>query len=261
MSFWARADDALYRFERVATAVCLAVMGVIVFTDVVHRVATRQEGLLLRLIAPVLDPSIAARVAPVLGFVLTALVCGAALRTRGVTSVTRRWTGALILAAVAWGAVIGLVWLLPNGLVWSQTIGLALMLWVGMIGASLATRERRHLALDIGPRALPERARPYATALGHLITSLFCLLLVILSVESVRRHLGDWRDTGGAGGVLIGTPIPKWVAFLAIPYGFIAMSVRFVAEARAVARGERAEGDSTLHMLGLGKLDKEEEHP
>jgi TRAP-type C4-dicarboxylate transport system permease small subunit len=169
--------------------------------------------------------------------------------------------GALALAAAAWGAVLALLWLLPNGLVWSQTIALALMLWVGMIGASLATRERRHLALDIGPRALPERARPYATAVGYLITSLFCLLLVVLSIESVRRHLGDWQDTDWAGGVLIGTPIPKWIAFLAIPYGFIAMSIRFVAEARAVARGERGEGDSTLHMLGLGKLDKEEEHP
>ncbi|TMA23940.1 MAG: TRAP transporter small permease subunit, partial [Deltaproteobacteria bacterium] len=51
-----------------------------------------------------------------------------------------------------------------------------LTLWVGFIGALLATATGHHLALSTVD-LLPERLRPWARAFGSAITTLVCALL------------------------------------------------------------------------------------
>src|SRR5205085_11996791 len=51
-----------------------------------------------------------------------------------------------------------------------------LTLWVGFIGALLATASGHHLALSTVD-LLPERLRPWARAFGSAITTLVCALL------------------------------------------------------------------------------------
>lgn len=138
----------------------------------------------------------------------------------------------------------------------AQPLALALTLWVGMIGASLAAHERRHLALDVGSKVWPEGARPYVAAVGHLVTALFCMGILWLAQRSIVDHLALWRDTDGAGGTLSGTSIPKWFAVAAIPWGMATLTFRFLAEAWRALHGQIPEdADDTLHQLGIDAKD------
>lgn len=239
-----RLDDLLVRAERAVVAALLAVMGLVVFLDVMHRVSTRADSLLAH----------PAFVAPV-GAVLVAL----ALRTRGVSGAVPKGIVAGISLAVGQLAFVRLV---PNGLVWSQTLALALTLWLGTMGASLAAHERRHLALDIGSKLWPAALLPKITALGHLLTAVFCVALLLLAGRSifgyeldgshVPGHLDVWRESEGAAGTLSGTGIPKWLAALSIPYGMAVLAFRFTLEAAKTWMGlVEVGGDDTLHQLGI----------
>lgn len=231
-----RVDGLLFQAEKAVVAVMLACMGSVVFLDVFHRVSTRTGSLLA-------NPLFTAPVAAVFGVL--------AMRTRGDASPAGVAKGVGI--GVAFGVVqFGFVRVLPNGLVWSQTFALALTLWLGLIGASLAAHEGRHLALDVGAKLWPKALAPKMVALGHLVTAAFCLLLLYLGIRSTGQHISLWQQTGHAGGTLSGTDIPKWFAAMAIPYGTLALTFRFTLEAVRTWRGDiEIGGDDTLKQLGI----------
>jgi TRAP-type C4-dicarboxylate transport system permease small subunit len=227
-------DDAVYRAEKAVVAALLVVMGVVVFLDVVHRVGTRAGSLLA---SPVFL-AVAASVLGVLAFRTRgderALVKGAALGL-GITAAR-----ALFLVA------------LPNGLVWSQTLALALTLWLGLLGASLAAHERRHLAMDVGSKLWPAAWAGKVAAVGHAITAAFCVLLLWLGVRSVMQHWDLWVATEGAAGNLSGLPIPKWFPAMAVVYGMAVIAFRFGVDAVRAWNGTLVDvGDDTLHQLGI----------
>lgn len=224
-------DEALYRLERWLVAACLLVMGVVVFLDVVHRVSTRQDSLLANPVAVATG-----------GVVLSAL----AFRTRG----RPWWLGIPLGVGIAAGQQ-AFIRAVPNGIIWSQALALSLTLWLGLIGASLAAHDRRHLALDVGSRLLRPSLAPKAVALGHVVTACFCVALLWFAGESVVDHFSTWSENHEAA-TLGGTAIPKWVAAAAIPYGMVALGFRFLREAVATWRGEIAIGeDDTLRQLGI----------
>ena len=239
-----RLDAAIVRAERGFVAVMLAAMGLVVFLDVMHRVATRVDSLLAN---------------PAFVGVAGAAVAALAFHTRGDARPAPKGLAFGLALALAQAAFVRLV---PNGLVWSQSVALGLTLWLGTMGASLAAYERRHLALDIGAKLWPPAIAPKIAALGHLLTAAFCLGILYLAGRSlfgypldgshVPGHFDVWRDSDGAAGTLSGTDIPKWVAFLSIPYGMAVLAFRFALESAKTWRGlVQVGGDDTLHQLGI----------
>ncbi len=236
MRWVTRFDDWLYRVEQVVVAIMLAIMGVVVFLDVAQRVSTRAGSWL----ANPLAIGAVASVASVLAF-----------RTR-----RDAWPKA-VPKGLALGASIALVQvafvrLVPNGLVWSQTLALGFTLWLGTIGATLAAHDRKHLALDVGSKIWPDSMLPAATAVGHVVTALFCLGIGYLGARSCVEHHQLWRATDGAAGTLTALPIPKWLVFSSIPYGMVSLAFRFLLEAwRTWTGAVRAGDDDTLAQLGI----------
>lgn len=239
-----RVDHLIVRLERVFVAALLVIMGVVVFLDVMHRVSTRSDSWLS-------NPLV---MAPV-----TAVVAVLAFRTRGADhALVKGLLAGLALVA----AQFAFVRVLPNGLVWSQTLALALTLWLGTVGASLAAHEGRHLALDIGSKLWPPTLVHRIVAVGHVVTALFCVGLLYLALRSifgydlggdhVAGHLDTWRESQGAAGTLSGTGIPKWVASASIPYGMAVLAFRFLLVAAKTWTGRiEVGGDDTLHQLGI----------
>lgn len=238
-------DRLLYRIERAVVAAMLAGMGVVVFFDVLHRVSSHA--------GPLANPV-------VIGITFTILGTFAVL-TRG--GAMAPFKGLAIGIAVAAGQQI-FVRSLPNGLIWSQPFALALTLWLGLIGASLAAYERRHLALDVGSRLWPAWLAPKVSATGHFVTAATCLFLLWLGVRSilgyeldgreVAGHYAVWRESEGAAGKISGVDIPKWVVFLSVPYGMLALAFRFTLQGWRVWTGREAlSEDDTLQQLGLAE--------
>jgi TRAP-type C4-dicarboxylate transport system permease small subunit len=227
-------DDAVYRAEKAVVAAMLALMGAVVFLDVVHRVGTRTGSLLA-----------------------SPIVVGVAASALGVLAFRTRGDGHALAKGVALGvgltAARGLFLVaLPNGLVWSQTLALSLTLWLGTIGASLAAHDRRHLAMDVGSKLWPASWAGKVAAVGHAATAAFCVLVLWLGVRSVSAHWELWVATEGAAGNLSGLPIPKWFPAMAVVYGMGMLAFRFGVDAVRAWNGQIQDvGDETLHQLGI----------
>jgi TRAP-type C4-dicarboxylate transport system permease small subunit len=181
------------------------------------------------------------------------LAAAAVVRTRVVREGETRLSWARTFAVAA--AVTILVALaveiyvraLPGGFVWAPKMALCLMLWVAFFGASMATYERAHLALEFGEKIWPKAARHVVRAFAHALTSAFCLALGWLSIVSIRAHHASWALADGfADNVPSMDWLPQWAVFLIFPYVFFAMTIRLLAQTYTIASGTEETGKESL---------------
>ncbi|MGZ6144155.1 MAG: TRAP transporter small permease, partial [Myxococcales bacterium] len=130
-----------------------------------------------------------------------------------------RWALVVIVLAMVILPTIEAAWRRLTG---SSVPGAAvytehLTLWVGFIGALLATATGHHLALSTVD-LLPERVRPWARAFGSAITTLVSAILAFASFDMLLADKG--RVDTLAGGV------PEWWFEIIMPVGFAVMAGR-----------------------------------
>jgi len=150
------------------------------------------------------------------------------------------------------------------GLQGALKLSLILMIWVAFLGASLATKDDRHLTIDAADRALSPAgsARLYRISMG--IAAVFCWKLGTSSIEMIKKafdleslakltvpeaigtKLNAWSAallegrldpedyeyflTEGGFAVALGQNVLKlWVAELIFPIAFFLMAARFAA--------------------------------
>jgi TRAP-type C4-dicarboxylate transport system permease small subunit len=228
-------DALICKAEKSLASFLFLLMSLVVFADVLHRVFSRTPGRLASMIAPLIqstpeamDPVIDRVVVPVL-FFLTAY--GAILsRARALKIEIKSLTAAIQAFVGSLGAgllIIAFIKLIPSGLVWSPYFGLSCLLWLGLLGASIATHQGQHLALEMGEKLWPEKLRPIVSKFASLLVGGFCILIAILAVLSVKDHYVDWSSGPGAG-LIPSIEWPKWAVYLVIPYSFFMMGFRFM---------------------------------
>ena len=106
-----------------------------------------------------------------------------------------------------------------TGLPWGDSFVRYLVLWVGFIGAALATREGSHINIDVLSRWLPGISKTLNKVVIHLFSCLVCSTLAYASFVFVRNeHL--MGDT-----VFWGTPV--WLLQLVLPATFSLMALRY----------------------------------
>jgi TRAP-type C4-dicarboxylate transport system permease small subunit len=245
-----RLEAVITAFEKGLIVVLLAVMAGAVFLDALHRIFAADEGRLERLLVAILpaalERSTRAAIAPAVLALATLGIAYGALRTRaqaaGAVPMPRR--RALALAALLTAALAGATQLLvrglPNGLVWSQQMALCFMLWVGLAGASLGTRERAHIAFELAGKLWPRPLRRPVEALARAVAAGFCLFLCVLSAAHAREHYQEWASSGGTAGLSGAFGAPLWLIIGFLPFPFAVMAVRFLAYGVRAPDGEEA---------------------
>nr|WP_277347476.1 TRAP transporter small permease [Wenzhouxiangella sp. XN79A] len=118
---------------------------------------------------------------------------------------------------------IGLRNLADSALPWADPAMRAGVLWLAMLSAALAADEARHIRIDLLGRFLPDAARAIVDRIMFAITSLFCIGMVYLSLQTVQleREFGD----------LAFLDVPRWLVLAIIPVGFALMGWRFMRRA------------------------------
>jgi len=106
-----------------------------------------------------------------------------------------------------------------NGIPGSAVYTQHLTLWVGFIGALLATAAEKHLALSTIDMLPQGRTRLSALVFGHFVSAAVSAFLAYASIKMVLADTG--RHDTLAGGV------PEWWTELIMPIGFAVMAVRF----------------------------------
>ena len=130
--------------------------------------------------------------------------------------------GALLALALA---QIGLRLFFGSGLEWAEPVERMGVLWLALLGALGATRERRHIAIDAIPRLLPPRLHRAAWALTQLATAAICAVLAWTGWGMLEME----REAP----TLFVAGISSWIPMIVFPAGFALMTLRFMVAAFA----------------------------
>ena len=98
-----------------------------------------------------------------------------------------------------------------------------LVLWVGFIGASLATRENKHINIDVFSRFIKGRKKIFVEILVLLFSALVAYLLLKASISFVMME----KEFGST---LFGS-VQAWYFQVIIPIGFMLILFRFSIQA------------------------------
>jgi TRAP-type C4-dicarboxylate transport system permease small subunit len=109
--------------------------------------------------------------------------------------------------------------LFVTGLSWGDTLLRNLVLWIGFIGAAIATKEGRHINIDVTSRWLPFAGKNLAHRSSHLYSFLVCGLLTYAALKFIKHE-------AQMGNVTLFN-IPAWVPELILPVTFGLMTFRF----------------------------------
>ncbi|MBU1700398.1 MAG: TRAP transporter small permease [Candidatus Eisenbacteria bacterium] len=107
-----------------------------------------------------------------------------------------------------------------TGLIWIDPLLRYIVLWIGLLGAFVATRKLRHITIDVLGRLLPSSYQ----AAGRILTS------AVAFVASVLLANASWMYLEGE--VLFGTKpflgVPSWAASSILVAGFVGIGWRFL---------------------------------
>ena len=106
------------------------------------------------------------------------------------------------------------------GLIWIDPLLRHLVLWVALLGASMATRQERHIKIDLLSNYFPAAGQRLVQGGLDFLAALVCLSLVRPGIDFVR-------DEAQAGNFLI-LGIPLWFSQAIIPVMLGVIAVRFI---------------------------------
>lgn len=269
----ATVDEAVFQVERALLVFSLGMMTLLVAVDVTQRTFSRQEGkvagLLLWLMGPVSEATRAqvnTTVGPALFAVVAYLLVVLAVQSRNSMAAQRAGgplpslASAVVPGTVVYGSSAALIalllWLFPSSVPGAQKFALGFMLWSGMLGASLATRARRHIVLDQLIKRMDEGTARGFSALGGVVTFACCGGLAFLGWMQFGEQVREWAGGDGVG-VYDALPIPLWVATLSVPVTFTVMAARFLGHGVSDLVWGLPKGGADAHGIDLEALAKE----
>ncbi|MEW6374586.1 MAG: TRAP transporter small permease [Thermodesulfobacteriota bacterium] len=106
-----------------------------------------------------------------------------------------------------------------TGFAWGDTLVRNLVLWVGFIGAALATREGKHINIDLISRWLPSSGKTIVEIITHLFSFFICCLLCFAALKFIKNE--------AQMGSVIFASIPAWIPQIILPITFGIMAFRF----------------------------------
>lgn len=105
------------------------------------------------------------------------------------------------------------------GLVWGDSLLRALVLWVGLLGAIVASRNENHISIDILSRFMSPRIKAVANIVTDAFTVVVCAVVSYYSYRFVELDFEAGVTTFG--------DLPAWVIESILPVGFAVIALRY----------------------------------
>ncbi len=132
-----------------------------------------------------------------------------------------------------------------------------LLVWVGFISGSLATRDRKHIVVDAVPKLLGDRpAALFLNAAVFLATGVFVVFVLFAGIEYMNSPGVQFRTSTAL-------QLPMKYVVVGLPISLSVMSIRFLQialEELAIALGAYP-GDRRRAAVGLDDLIKSADAP
>lgn len=105
--------------------------------------------------------------------------------------------------------------------VWGDIVVRIAVLWLGILGASIATSERGHIHIDMLTKIVPNQLSKYLDALVDLVATGACASFFVISLKFIAVE----RDVGSMIHLL---HTPEWIFMTIFPVGLGLMSIKFL---------------------------------
>ena len=112
--------------------------------------------------------------------------------------------------------------LISVGIVWIDPLVRHLVLWVALLGASVATRENRHIVIDVLSGRVSAVYYSRVQGAVQLFSALVCLLLVYPAIRFVQNDY--------VAGKTLAFGIPLWLSQAIMPTMMLVMGARFLLQ-------------------------------
>lgn len=106
------------------------------------------------------------------------------------------------------------------GFFWAESFLRTLVLWVAILGAMVATREKNHISIDVVSRYMPLHLARMTGLLTGLVSAGICGTVAWYSLQFVRFEYQDQTIAFAS--------VPSWVCESILPFGFAVMALRFL---------------------------------
>ncbi len=110
-----------------------------------------------------------------------------------------------------------------SGLLWADSFVRIAVLWLTLIGAMVASREGKHITIEVLLPALSKRMQQLVKRMTDTFTALVCFLVAYYSFVFVKI---EYEDAGLAFAF-----VPNWVAEAIIPFAFFIIGLRYLISA------------------------------
>lgn len=118
-----------------------------------------------------------------------------------------------------------------SGFNWAPELVEYLFLWTVMIGASYGVRHKVHLGVDVLAKKFPTHVRRYISLISVAISILFTAGMGYLSIFYVHNAYKHEL-------LSVDLEIPVWIPQLALPVGFLFITLRFIQVGWLILKGE-----------------------
>lgn len=106
-----------------------------------------------------------------------------------------------------------------TGIAWGDALVRYLVVWVGFVGAAIATKEGKHITIDVLSRWITGAGRSTIQTISHLSSAAICGLLTWAGIKFI------WFEAQMGGTAFF--KLPVWVPELIIPVTFGLMTLRY----------------------------------
>ncbi|HEX7027528.1 MAG TPA: TRAP transporter small permease [Gammaproteobacteria bacterium] len=107
-----------------------------------------------------------------------------------------------------------------SGLLWAGPLLRVMLLWVGLLGAMVASRYDKHIGIDVLSRLAGEKWRPWLRIATDLFAGLVCVIVAFYAGRFVLDEF-TYATPGFAG-------IPAWMLEIVIPLAFGVIALRYL---------------------------------
>jgi TRAP-type C4-dicarboxylate transport system permease small subunit len=106
-----------------------------------------------------------------------------------------------------------------GGIYWGDKLVRILVLWLGLVGAMVASRQNSHISIDVIARYFKPKGKNTVSSIVSLFTATVCSLMAYYSLQFVKAEFEF--------GVLAFAKVPAWVCEAIIPFAFAVIALRF----------------------------------
>jgi TRAP-type C4-dicarboxylate transport system permease small subunit len=109
--------------------------------------------------------------------------------------------------------------LFQTAIIWGDMLVRMLVLWIGLVGGMIASRQDTHISIDIVARYLPRRAKVAVQGIVKLFASSVCAVMSWYSLQFVKMEFE-------VGGIAFAN-VPAWACEAIIPFAFAVIALRY----------------------------------